>query len=216
MSSIRERRLASDNGRERRLLDNLGKLERMLEQEEEQALHTCLLAQVVLVDEPQEQEGRNRLSRKKMGQEEKRRNIRRKQKMEQEEKRRNRQARPQEDEEEEQAEHQEEEDQEEDAIELPNPVCNQIWRTNPASPYVKKVPFPERLQWHPLRGPKQIWIPWPRGIVADNNVHTEHVKCTRLFMKYGTRRKGWSVPAYRHPAMSSIALFGPPHVVNNV
>ena len=51
MSSIRERRLASDNGRERRLLDNLGKLERMLEQEEEQALHTCLLAQVVLVDE---------------------------------------------------------------------------------------------------------------------------------------------------------------------
>ena len=67
MSSIRERRLASDNGRERRLLDNLGKLERMLEQEEEQALHTCLLAQVVLVDEPQEQEGKNRRSRRKMG-----------------------------------------------------------------------------------------------------------------------------------------------------
>ena len=127
-------------------------------------------------------------------------------------------AEPQEDEEEEeeeQAEHQEEEDQEEDAIELPNPVCNQIWRTNPASPYVKKVPFPERLQWHPLRGPKQIWIPWPRGIVADNNVHTERAKCTRLFMKYGTRRRRGAVPyhADRCWRNSSVALFGPPHVV---
>ena len=212
MSSIRERRLASDNGRERRLLDNLGKLERMLEQEEEHALHTCLLAQVVLVDEPQEQEGRNRRSRRKMGQEEKRRNRRRKQKMGQ--------AEPQEDEEEEQAEHQEEEDQEEDAIELPNPglLCNLIRRTNLASPYVKRVPFPERMHWHPLRGPTPIWIPWPRGIVADNNVHTERAKCTRLFMKYGTRRKGWSVPyhADRWWRNSSVALFGPPHVVNNV
>ena len=107
-----------------------------------------------------------------------------------------------------------------DAIELPNPglLCNLIRRTNLASPYVKRVPFPERIHWHALRGPKPIWIPWPRGIAAIRDEHIERVKCARLFMKYGTRRGkrgkiyAGAIPYFadRFYRDSTMSLFGPP------
>ena len=53
------------------------------------------------------------------------------------------------------------------------------------SPDLAMVPLPERIHWHPFRGPKQIWILWPRGIAANNDEYNELFEIACYVRKYG-------------------------------
>jgi len=58
-------------------------------------------------------------------------------------------------------------------------------RANRPSPALERVPFPELIPWHPLRGPRQIWIPWPRRLAPNNDVYNEHFEMACFLRKYG-------------------------------
>ena len=58
-------------------------------------------------------------------------------------------------------------------------------RADRPSPDLARVPFPERIHWHPFRGPRQIWIPWPRRIAANNDEYNELFEIACYVRKYG-------------------------------
>ena len=128
------------------------------------------------------------------------------------------QAKPQDEEEAEEEAEEEEAEEEEQAEQQADPISSfslreafGLGQINRPSPDVARVPLPERIHWHPLRGPKPMWIPWPRGIAANSALYNESFDNNCCFIKYGTRlpkravisecaNRFWHCPP-QHPSM---------------
>ena len=132
------------------------------------------------------------------------------------------QAKPQDEEEAEEAEEEEAVErampQEEQAEQQADPIRSLslmdalgLGRINGASPDVARVPLPERIHWHPLRGPKPIWIRWPRGIAANNDEYNERFDVHCCFTKYGTSRCKRAVISGRAKRGKPFWHCAPPH-----